>query len=87
MTIGDRSNLRGLKEVLQEIRAQVRAERQRQGVTQRELADRMGTSQSQFSGWETDGKFARQDMLVSSIFRAAHILGLDVHVTLTRREQ
>lgn len=87
MTVGDRSGLRGLQDVLREIRAQVRDRRHQLGLTQRDVAAMMGTTQSQFSGWEGDGETARQDMFLSSVFRAAHVLGLEVEVTLRPRER
>lgn len=85
MTVGNRDHLmRGVVDVLNEVKAQVRAERERRGWTQRDMADRMGTSQGQYGAWELVG--FRQDCFVSSIFRAAHVLGMDVRITLTPRQ-
>lgn len=85
MTVGDRTKLRGLRDVCSEIRAQIRERRQQLGLTQRDMGNLLGTSQGQYSGWEKNTGSARGDMMLSSIFRAAHVLGLEVHVVLVRK--
>jgi transcriptional regulator with XRE-family HTH domain len=87
VTVLDRTPLmRGLNAVLREVKDQVRTIRQAKGLTQRDVAALIGSSQSQYAAWEADGR--REDCMVSSIFRIAHVLGYTVQIKLiphTRR--
>lgn len=57
----------------------VREARLRTGLTQRELAERLGTTQSVVSRWESGGVHPSAETL-SSIIEAC---GLELHVALT----
>jgi transcriptional regulator with XRE-family HTH domain len=56
----------------------LRVARRRAGLTQQELADRLGGSQAQVSGWE-DG---RSSVRIDSIVRLAEALEIDPGVLL-----
>lgn len=83
MSVGDRSNLRGLAVVLREVKAALRARRRELGRTQHDVAAAMGSSQSTYAAWEVDDR--RSDALISSVFRAADALDLDVEIRLVPR--
>ena len=85
MTVHDRSHLRGLAELLREVKAEIRDERVRQGKTQDDMAELTGSNQSTYAAWEADHR--RRDSLVSSIFRAANALDLDVEIRLVPRQR
>jgi transcriptional regulator with XRE-family HTH domain len=84
MTVSDRTGLLGLADLVRGVKHAIRDERVRQGLTQDEVAALMGSSQSTYAAWELDTK--RGDTMISSLFRAAHVLGLDVEVRLVPRD-
>jgi len=59
----------------------LRRARVRAGITQQELAHRMGTSQSAIS-WIESGK---RELLISTVLRFAEALGKEARLTLRRK--
>lgn len=85
MTVGPKTLFENsLARVMRDVKRQVRVLRQQQGLTQRDMADRMGTSQSQYAAWENDTR--RLDSMISSVFRAAHALGMRVEIRLVPKD-
>lgn len=56
----------------------IREARRRSGLTQQELAERLGTTQSVIARWET----GRRSPTIETLYRAVRACGLDVHITL-----
>lgn len=83
MTVSDRSGLVGLADLVAQMKHEVRDRRMELGYTQDEVAALMGCSQSTYAAWELDTK--RGDTMISTLFRAAHVLGLDVEIKLVPR--
>jgi HTH-type transcriptional regulator/antitoxin HipB len=64
-----------------EIGRQVRRERERRGLSQREMAERMGTTHSVIGRIESGGS----NPTVSTLERIAQVLGLRLMVSLIER--
>lgn len=85
MTVGPKTLFENsLARVMRDVKRQVKELRRQQGKTQRQMADIMGTSQSQYAAWENDTR--RLDTMVSSIFRAAYALGMRVEIRLVPKD-
>lgn len=85
MTIGPKTLFENsLTRVMRDVKRHVKELRKERGLTQRDMADRMGTSQSQYAAWENDTR--RLDSMISSVFRAAHALGMRVEIRLVPRD-
>lgn len=85
MSVNDRTGLLGLADLVRGVKHEIRERRLAKGWTQDDMAERMGCSQSTYAAWELDDR--RGDTMLSTVYRAAHVLGMDVEVLLKPREE